>query len=131
MLMRDIGQERRLTFFARVAMPSIHVEVLNVEVVCRDWSELEERLLERYGFDDSLRMSKREVMEWLKLLGKGRNKIVLLQEFERRLARFSALDRTVFDTSKVMLFIKAVDMRDREKLSSCRRMKGSQPIGPW
>ena len=37
---------------------------------------------------------------------------MLLREFEERLARLSALDRTILDTSRVLLFVKSVDERD-------------------
>ena len=31
---------------------------------CRNWEEFEGRLLEKYGYKDSLRLSKREFMDW-------------------------------------------------------------------
>ena len=65
MLMRDIPEERRLAGFPRVAMPSIHAEVLEVRAASRTWEEFEGRLLEKYGLDDALRLSKRDFMEWV------------------------------------------------------------------
>ena len=47
---------------------------------------------------------------------KERNASVLLWEFEERFARLSTLDRTVLDTSRVLLFVKSVDARDREQV---------------
>ena len=55
-------------------------------------------------------------MEWVETPKKGRNASVLLREFEERFARLSALDRTVLDTSRVLLFVKSVDERDREQV---------------
>jgi hypothetical protein len=55
-------------------------------------------------------------MEWVETPGKGRSASALLREFEERFARLSALDRTVLDTSRVLLFVKSVDARDREKI---------------
>ena len=55
-------------------------------------------------------------MEWIETHGKGRNTSALLQEFERRFARMSALDRTMLDTSNVLLLIKIVDLLDRERV---------------
>ena len=40
----------------------------------------------------------------------------LHQEFKNCFTRLSTLDRTVLDTSKILLFIKVVDARDREKV---------------
>ena len=45
--------------------------------------EFEEQFLERYDFDDSFWLSKRELMEWVESPRKGRNTSTLLHEFER------------------------------------------------
>jgi hypothetical protein len=116
MVMRDIPEDRRLSGFPRVAIPDIHAEVLQVREECGTWEEFEGRLLEKYGHDDALRLSKCEFMEWVETPGKGRSASALLREFEERFARLSALDRTVLDTSHVLLFVKSVDARDREKI---------------
>ena len=71
----------------------------------RTWEEFEGRLVEKYGLDDALWLSKRDFMEWVETPDKGRNVSALLQEFEERFARFLALDRTVLDTSRVLLFV--------------------------
>ena len=111
MVMRDIPEEKRLAGFPRVAMPGIHAEVLEVRAESRTWEEFEGRLLEKYGLDDALRLSKRDFMEWVETPDKGRNASVLLWEFEERFARLSVLDRTILDTSRVLLFVKSVDER--------------------
>ena len=49
---------------------------------------------------------KRDFMVWVETPDKGRNASVLLREFEERFACLSALDRTVLDTSRVLLFVK-------------------------
>ena len=57
-------------------------------------------------------------MEWVESPGKGRNASVLLREFEEHFARLQALDRTILDTSRVLLFVKSVDERDRDQVGS-------------
>ena len=132
MLMQNIPEDRRLTRFPRVVTPSIHAQVLEIQADCRNWEEFKERLFEKYGLDDSLRISKRDLMEWVELPGKGRNTTTLLQEFEKHFVRLSALDKTVLDTSKVLLFIKLVDSRDREKVGLLLEPNvGSRRIGLW
>mgnify|MGYP006970537588 CR=1 FL=1 len=116
MIMRDILEEWWLSGFLRVVMLSIHVEVLEVQMVCISWTEFEERLLELFRFDDSLLFSKRELMEWVESSGKGKNMTALFQEFKTRFPRLSVLDRTMLDTGKVLLFIKSVDEEHREKV---------------
>ena len=51
-------------------------------------------------------------MDWVDRSGKERNTSALLQEFERRFPRLSTLDRTVLDTSWVLLLIKSVNALD-------------------
>ena len=55
-------------------------------------------------------------MNWVESPGKDRNTSELLQEFERRFSRLSALDRTVLDTSRMLFFIKSVDALYRERV---------------
>ena len=57
-------------------------------------------------------------MDWVESPGKGRNASALLREFGEHFARLSALDRTILDTSRVLLFVKSVDERDREQVGS-------------
>ena len=54
MIMMDIPEDRRLSQFLQVVTPSIHAEVLKVQADCRNWMEFEGRLLENYGFEESL-----------------------------------------------------------------------------
>ena len=112
MMMRDILEDRQIAGFPLVAMLGIHAEVLEVRAESKTWDEFEGRLLEKYGLDDVLWLLKKDFIEWVETPGKGRNSSVLLWEFEERFARLSALDRTVLDTSRVLLFVKAMVVRD-------------------
>ena len=49
MVMRDIPEDKRLAGFPRVAMPSIHTEVLEVRDESRNWEEFHGRLLEKWS----------------------------------------------------------------------------------
>ena len=80
--------------------------------------EFEGRILEKYEYEDSLRLSKREFMDWVDRTKKERNTSTLLQEIERRFARLSVLDRTVPDTSRVLLFMRSVNALDRGSIGS-------------
>ena len=79
MLMRDIPKERRLAGFPRVVMPGIHAKVLEVRVESWTSEEFEGRLLQKYGLDDAIQLSKRDFMEWVESPNKGRNASVLLR----------------------------------------------------
>ena len=82
MLMRNIPEDRRLFGFPRVVTPIIHEEVLEVQADCHNWAGFEGRLREWYNFDESLRLSKKDFMDWVDIPGKGRSALALLQEFE-------------------------------------------------
>ena len=81
LMMRDILEDKRLVGFPRVITLSIHAEVLKVQAYCRNWMDFTGQVLERYDFDDSLRILKKEFMDWVESPGKGRNTLVLVQEF--------------------------------------------------
>ena len=68
-------------------MRSIHTEVLEVRAESRTWEEFKGRVLEKYGLDDALQLSKRDFMDWVESPGKGRNASALLREFEEQFAR--------------------------------------------
>ena len=55
-------------------------------------------------------------MDWINSPGKGQNASALLQEFESRFVWLSTLDRTVLDTSKVLLFVRSFDLLDRDNV---------------
>ena len=55
-IMTDIPEDRWFSGFPRVVTLSIHAEMLEVLAGCQTWEEFEGRLLEKYGFDDSLRL---------------------------------------------------------------------------
>ena len=55
-------------------------------------------------------------MDWFDNPGKGRNASTLLQDFQLRFAQLSALNWTVLDRSKVLLFVKSFDLLDRNNI---------------
>ena len=52
-------------------------------------------------------------MDWVESTNKELSKSATLHEFEQRFDRQLALDGTILDSSKVLLFIEAVDVKDR------------------
>ena len=90
--------------------------MLKVQIGCQTWGEFEGQILEKYGLEDSVRLSKQDFTEWVETPGKGRNASALLREFEECFVRLSLLDKIVLDTSCVLFFVKAVDAQDREQV---------------
>ena len=116
MQMRNIPEDRRLIGFPRVVKPHFHTEMVEIQAQCRDWAEFTEEVLERYSYDDSLRLSKKDFMDWVNSPDKGQNASALLQEFKSWFARLCRLDRTVLETSKVLFFVKSFDSHVRESV---------------
>ena len=92
MQIRNILEDRLLTVFPRVLTPSIYTEMIEIQADFRDWADLLGRILERYNYDESLQLSKKDIMYWVDNPGKGQNSSTLLQEFESRFTRLSTLD---------------------------------------
>ena len=116
MQMRSIPENIWLIGFPRVVTSSIHTEVIKIQAGCRDWVDFADRVLERYNFDDSLRLLKKDFMDLVDSHGKGWNASALLQEFESRFTQLSTLDQTVLETSKVLLFVKSFNLLDRDNV---------------
>ena len=55
-------------------------------------------------------------MDWVESTNKEVNVSATLDKFEQRFDRLPALDQTVLDSRKVLLFIKLVDVEDRRDL---------------
>ena len=78
MQMRDIPEDSRLAGFPRVVTPLIHAEVVEIQAGCRDWAEFSEEVLEKYSYDDSLRLSRKDFMDWVNIPDNGQNASTLL-----------------------------------------------------
>ena len=63
MQMRDIPKDRRLAGFPRVITPHIHAEMVERQAGCLDWAEFAKEVLEKYDYDDSLRLSRKYFMD--------------------------------------------------------------------
>ena len=116
MQMRDIPKDRWMTGYPRVVTLSIHTEMVEIQAGCRDWADFAEQVLEKYNYDDSLRLSRNVFVDWVNSLDKGQNASTLLQEFESWFARLSTLGWTVLETSKVLLFVTSFGLCVRESV---------------
>ena len=61
-------------------------------------------------------MTKKDLMDWVESSNKELSASATLHEFEQRFDRLPALDKTILDSNKVLLFIKSVDEKDRRDL---------------
>ena len=100
---KGIPTERQVTSFSRIVTSSLYSRVLELQEANPEWSSFEQSLLEEYGFGDSSRMTKKDLMDWVKSTNKELSASVTLHEFEQRFDRLPALDQTILDYSKVCL----------------------------
>ena len=114
MQMRDILEDRRLIGFPRVVTPSIHMEMIEIQAGCRNFVDFAVQVLEKYSYDDSLRLLRKDFVGWVNSPKKGQNASALFQEFE---SRFSMSNHTVLKMRKVLLFVTSFDLRARERVS--------------
>ena len=71
MHMRDIPEDRQLVGFPRVVTLHIHTEMVEIQASCRDWAEFVEEVLEKYNYDNSSRLSRKDFMDWVNNPDKG------------------------------------------------------------
>ena len=113
---KGIPMERQVASFSRIVTSSLYSRVLELQEANLEWSSFEQSLLEEYGFGGSSRMTKKDLMDWVDSTNKELNASAMLHEFEQRFDCLPALDQTILDSSKVLLFIKSVDVKDRRDL---------------
>ena len=113
---KGIPTTKQVTSFSRIVTSSLYSRVLELQETNPEWSSFERSLLEEYGFGDSSRMTKKDLMDWVESSNKELSASATLHEFEQRFDRLPALDKTILDSNKVLLFIKSVDEKDRRDL---------------
>ena len=73
-------------------------------------------MLNTFAIDDSTKETRRGFEEWVDWPHKGMKVLEVLSEFESRFNRLSTRDQTVLQAEKVIMFLRAMDMRDRKDL---------------
>jgi hypothetical protein len=69
-----------------------------------------------YAMEDSSKATWRGFEDWVEMSNKGLKVLEVLSEFESRFAMLSAHDQAFLVADKVVMFLGAVDIRDRKDL---------------
>jgi hypothetical protein len=68
--------------------------------------------------DDASRMTRHALISWIKKKGKHFSVSGVYTEYDRMYDRLPSADQQLLDGDKVLLFLKAVDTKDRHELGS-------------
>ena len=118
MQQRDIQDLKQISSFKRVVEPGIRERVVEIQNEHATWVEFEKALLAEYMLEDASRMTRHTLMTWIEKRGKNLCASGVYAEFDQKYNRLPSLDQRVLDGDKVLLFLKAVDAKDRRELGN-------------
>jgi hypothetical protein len=91
----------------------IRERIMEIQTEQQTWAEFEKALLAEYMLEDASRMTRHTLMNWIEMKGKNLCVSGVYAEFDRKYNRLPSADQHVLDGDKVLLFLKAVDSKDR------------------
>ena len=80
------------------------------------WEAFEEELKRTFAIEDSSKTTRRGFEDWVETPDKGLKVVDVFSAFETRFGRLSARDQAILVPDKVIMFLQAVDVRDRKDL---------------
>jgi hypothetical protein len=113
MQQRDVNDLKQIFSFKRVVEPGIRESIMEIQNERATWADFEKALLAEYMLEDASRMTRHTLMNWIEKKGKILCASGVYVEFDRKYNRLPSADRRVLDGDKVLLFLKAVDTKDR------------------
>ena len=116
MQQRDVHDLKQISSFKRVVEPGIRERVMEIQNEHTTWAEFERALLAEYMLEDTSRMTRHTLMNWIEKKGKNLCASGVYAEFDQKYNRLPSVDQRVLDGDKVLLFLKAVDAKDRREL---------------
>ena len=128
MQQRDAPDMKQISSFKRVVEPSIRERIIEIQNAQTTWAEFEKALLAEYMLDDASRMTRHALISWIEKKGKNLSVSGVYAEYDRMYDRLPSADQRLLDGDKVLLFLKAVDTKDRRELGSLLEDE-SQPNG--
>ena len=69
-----------------------------------------------FAIEDSSKVTRREFEDWVETSDKGMQILDVFSAFENRFRRLSTRDQAILTPDKVIMFLRAVDIRDRKDL---------------
>ena len=106
----------QVTSFNRVATDGLQGSIHGLQQQNPTWEAFEEALKTTFAIEDSSKATRRGFEDWVETSGKGLKVLEVFSTFESRFGRLSARDQTILAPDKVIMFLRAVDVRDRKDL---------------
>ena len=111
-----VSEALRISTFSRIATDDLQEKIQELRKANTTWATFERAVLNAFAMDDSTKETRRGFEEWVDLPHKGMKVLDVLCEFESKFNRLSTRDQTVLQAEKVIMFLRAVDIRDRKDL---------------
>ena len=94
----------------------IYERVIEIENGHATWAEFKKALLAEFMLEDASRMTRHTLMIWIEKKGKNMCASGIYAEFDQKYNQHLSAHQRVLDEDKVLLFLKAMDMKDRREL---------------
>jgi hypothetical protein len=98
--------------------PKIREWVIEIQNAHITWTEFEKALLEEYMLEGASRMTRHTLMNCIERKGKNVCVSGAYAEFDQLYNQLPSADQHLLDGDKVLLFLKAVDVKDRLELGN-------------
>jgi hypothetical protein len=116
MLRCRISERLQVTSFNWVATDGIEASIHGIQQQNLRWEAFEEALNTTFAIKDSSKATRRGFEDWVETLDKGLKVVDVFSAFESRFGRLSARDQAILGPDEVIMFSRAVDIRDRNEI---------------
>ena len=110
MLQCGISEGRPVTSFNRVATDGLQGSIHGIHQQHPTWETFEEAI------EDSSKATRRGFEDWVETPDKGVKVLSVFSALESRIGRLSMRDQAILSLDKVIMFLRAVDVRDWKDL---------------
>jgi hypothetical protein len=133
MYQRDIQDQTQIASFKQVVEPQVRERIIEIQNTQPTSAEFEKALLTEYMLNDASRMTRHALISWIEKKGKNLSVSGVYTEYDRMYDRLPSTDQRLLDGEKVLLFLKAVDVKDRRELGSLLEdeMQPNGPMADW
>jgi hypothetical protein len=118
MLRCGISEGYQVSAFNRVATDRLQASLRELQQQHPTWPAFEAAMKTAYAMEDSSKATWRGFEDWVAVPNKGLNVLEVFSEFEDRFGMLSARDQALLVADKVVLFLRAVDVRDQYELGT-------------
>ena len=105
-----------MTSFNRVATDGLQGSIHGIQQQKPMWEAFEEALKATFAIEDSSKALQRGFKDWVETPDKGLKFIDVFSAFESRFGSLSVRDQAILVPDKVIMFLRAVDIRNRKDL---------------